>query len=59
MKTELKNSKHVSHTIPLSQYIIFVKMVIFLAKNADISKVMRILILKATFSETKYVCVLT
>ena len=31
----------------------------FLQKNADISKIKRVLVLKGIFSETKFVCVLT
>ena len=34
-------------------------MLIFCKKNADISKIEKVVVLKSIFSETKYVCVLT
>ena len=58
-KTELKILKYSSHTIALSKGIIFAKKRWFFAKNADISKIKKALVLKRIFSETKYVGVLT
>ena len=52
IKTELKNLQRSSHTITLSEGISF-------AKNADINKIKKALVIKIIFSETVYVCVLT
>ena len=59
MKTELKNPQHSSHTITLSKSTIFAKNTDFLQKNADISKIKWVLVLKIMFSETTYVCLFT
>ena len=50
---ELKNFQHSSHTIALSKGIIFAKKCLFLQKNADISKIKRIVVPKGIFAETK------
>ena len=46
-------------TIALSKGTILAKKCYFFAKNADISKIKRALVLKRIFSETTYECVLT
>ena len=55
-KPELENFQHSSHTIDSSKGIIFVKICRFFAKNADISKIKGVLLLKVIFSEITYVC---
>ena len=42
-----------------TRVLCFIKLMIFLQKNVDISKINRVLVLKGIFSETKYSCVLT
>ena len=59
LKTELKNFKHSSHAIALSKGTILAKNADFWQKNADINKIKRVLEIKAIFSETTYVSVLT
>ena len=56
-KQNQKNNKHSSRTIALSESKIFAKKSYFLLKNADMSKIKRVL--KGIFSETTYVFVLT
>ena len=46
-------------TIVLSKGSIFLEYTNFVPKNADISKMKGVLVLKRILCETKYVCVLT
>ena len=48
-----------AHTIVLSEGTILAKNTDFLQRNADISKINEVLILKDIFYETTYVCVIT
>ena len=59
--TKLKNrkKKRSSHTIAWRKAIIFAKKMQISWKNADISKIKELLVLKNLFHETTYVCVLT
>ena len=59
MKTELKNFQLISHTIVLTKGTVFVKKCRFFSKNADISKIKGILILKGVFSKTTYLSFIT
>ena len=54
LKTELKNLWHNCHTIALSKGTILTIKRWFFAKNADISKIKRALVLNGIFSETTY-----
>ena len=59
LKTELKIF-NTAPTLSLSVKVLFLpKRANFLQKNADISKIKTVLVLKGIFSETAYVCVLT
>ena len=56
LRTELKNLQHNSQIIASSKGTIFAKNANFLQKNADISKIKGVLVLKTIFSETTCVC---
>ena len=54
------NTSDTALTLLLWVKVLFLsKNLFFCKKNAEISKIKRVLVLKAIFSETKYVCVLT
>ena len=59
MEIKPKNLELNSHTIALSKGTISTKKCWFFTKNANIGKIKRTLVLKGTFSETEYGCVLT
>ena len=59
LKTELKILTQLSNYFFEYRYYFWQKILIFCEKNIDISKINRVLELKDTFSETRYVCVLT
>ena len=56
-KTLKKSLTQLDHTFALSRGTILAKKHWFFAKNADISKIKRALVLKGIFFETTYVCV--
>ena len=59
MKKHLKISNTALALLLLVKVLFLPKNAAFLQRNADISKIKRALVLKVTFSETTYVCVLT
>ena len=61
-KTENRTKKsltQLSHYRFELRYYLCQKKRLFFTKNADISKIKKALVLKGSFSETTYVCVLT
>ena len=54
-KTQNRTKSHNSRTIALSKGTIFAKKCWLFAKNVDISRIKRALVLKGIFSETTYV----
>ena len=59
MKKELKISNTALTLLLLVKVLFLPKNAAFLQRNAGISKIKRALVLKVTFSETTYLCVLT
>ena len=61
--TKTENRTKQSNTVPILllcvEVLFLPKTADFLQKNPDISKIRRVLVLKAIFSATTYVCVLT
>ena len=58
LKTKLKSLKHSSHIVPLSKGTIFAKRSFCKKKEANISKIKRVSVLKGIFSEATYISVL-
>ena len=53
-----KKSLNSAHTIALSKHTIFARNADFLQKNANISKIKKVPVLKSVFSDSTYMCVL-